>query len=174
MTILSFNDVSLAYGHHPLLAHVNFQVSPGERVCLVGRNGTGKSTLFRVITGVAQPDDGEVWRKDTLRVSHLEQEAPEGISGTVYDVVAAGLGETGRLLREYHHALHHVDDSGAAAMAQLSSLQHKIEVLDGWNINQKVETVLSRLSLPADKPVADCSGGIRRRVLLAQALVSDP
>ncbi|HEY4731936.1 MAG TPA: ATP-binding cassette domain-containing protein [Gammaproteobacteria bacterium] len=174
MTILSFNDVSLAYGHHPLLAHVNFQVSPGERVCLVGRNGTGKSTLFRVITGVAQPDDGEVWRKDTLRVSHLEQEVPEGISGTVYDVVAAGLGETGRLLREYHHALHHVDDSGAAAMAQLSSLQHKIEVLDGWNINQKVETVLSRLSLPADKPVADCSGGIRRRVLLAQALVSDP
>ena len=174
MTILSFNDVSLAYGHHPLLAHVNFQVSPGERVCLVGRNGTGKSTLFRVITGVAQPDDGEVWRKDTLRVSHLEQEVPEGISGTVYDVVAAGMGETGRLLREYHHALHHVDDSGAAAMAQLSSLQHKIEVLDGWNINQKVETVLSRLSLPADKPVADCSGGIRRRVLLAQALVSDP
>lgn len=174
MTILTFNGVSLAYGHAPLLAQVDFQISLGERVCLVGRNGTGKSTLFRVISEVAQPDDGEIWRKDTLRVSHLEQEVPADTPSTIYEVVAAGLGELGQLLTDYHHAVHEAAKPESTALHHLSALQHRIDTLDAWNVRQKVETVLSRLSLPSDKPMADCSGGVRRQVMLAQALVSDP
>jgi len=174
MSILSLSNVSLAYGHHPLLDHVDFQVATGERVCLVGRNGTGKSTLLRVISGVAQPDDGEIWRKDTLLISHLEQEISHDTADTVYEVVATGLGELGRLLSEYHKAVHQVGESDAASLNTLSALHHRIDVMGGWNIDQKVDTVLSRLSLPADKRLADCSGGVRRRVMLAQALVSDP
>jgi ATP-binding cassette subfamily F protein uup len=173
MTLLTLSNVSLAYGHLPLLARVDFQIAAGERVCLVGRNGTGKSTLFRAITGVAQPDDGEIWRKDTLRVAHLEQEVPADTDETVFQVVATGLGELGALLTEYHNATHHVG-SAQASLQQLAELQARIEARDGWNIEQKVETVLSRLDLPADKRIADCSGGIRRRVMLARALVSEP
>lgn len=173
MPVLTLTDVSLAYGHHPLLAHVNFQIEPGERVCLVGRNGTGKSTLFRVISGAAVPDDGEVWYRDTLRISHLEQDVPADAASTIYDVVASGLGELGGLLRDYHHAIH---DAAAMSVSldRLAELQQRIEVNDGWNLQQKVDTVLSRLDLNADKRLADCSGGIRRRVMLAQALVSEP
>ena len=174
MTILTLNNVSLAYGHVPLLAQVDFQISSGERVCLVGRNGTGKSTLFRVISEAAQPDDGEIWRKDTLRVSHLEQEVPVDTPNTIYEVVAAGLGELGQLLTEYHSAVQHVAEPDSVSLHRVSTLQHRIDALGAWNIRQKVETALSRLSLPADKRMADCSGGVRRQVMLAQALVSNP
>jgi len=174
MSLLSLNNVSLAYGHKPLLAGVDFQIDAGERVCLVGRNGTGKSTLFRVIAGAAEPDDGELWRRDTLRVSHLEQEVPPDSQDTVFDLVAGGLGDLGRLLTEFHHAVQCTDGADAASLHRLTDLQHRIEVLDGWNIEQKVETVLTRLGLPADIRIAQCSGGMRRRALLARALVSDP
>jgi ABC transport system ATP-binding/permease protein len=174
MMLLNLSDVSLAYGHHPLLAHVDFQIERGERVCLVGRNGTGKSTLFKVITGVASPDDGEVWRKDTLRIAYLEQEVPPDTTETVFEVVAGGLGELGRLLTDYHQATHAVSAVDKESMQRLSELQARIEALDGWNISQKVETVLSRLTLPPDARIADCSGGVRRRVMLARALVSEP
>jgi ATP-binding cassette subfamily F protein uup len=173
MPLLSLRNVSLAYGHHPLLANVDFEIDKGERVCLIGRNGTGKSTLFRAITGVATPDDGEIWRKDTLRVAHLEQEVPADTDETIYEIVASGLGEIGELLTRYHNATHHVG-SAHASLAELATLQSRIEVLNGWNIGQRVETVLSRLDLPADKRMVDCSGGIRRRVMLARALVSEP
>jgi ATP-binding cassette subfamily F protein uup len=173
MALLSLRNVSLAYGHHPLLANVDFEIDKGERVCLVGRNGTGKSTLFRAITGVAQPDDGEIWRPETLRVAHLEQEVPADTDETIYQIVASGCGELGRWLTQYHNATHRVGAT-PASLAELADLQHRIETRDGWNIGQKVETVLSRLDLPADKRMADCSGGIRRRVMLARALVSEP
>ncbi|HEC13363.1 MAG TPA: ATP-binding cassette domain-containing protein [Acidiferrobacteraceae bacterium] len=174
MPILTLNDVSLAYGHQPLLDKVNFQVDRGERVCLIGRNGTGKSTLFRVLSNTAAPDDGEIWRKDPLKISYLEQEVPGDETHTIYEVVAAGLGELGELLAAYHNTVHHVAECRTGAMDTLGDLQHRIEVIDGWNVGQKVDSVLSRLSLPADKPIADCSGGIRRRVMLAQALVNEP
>lgn len=174
MPLLSLDKVSLAYGHVPLLLKVDFQIEPGERVSLIGRNGTGKSTLFKVITGVALPDDGVVWRSDTLRISHLEQDVPSNIPQTVFDVVADGLGEIGKIIAAYHHALHDVHEGQQASMQELSDLQHRIEVLDGWNTQQKVETILSKLDLPADKLLGDCSGGMRRRVMLARALVSEP
>jgi ATP-binding cassette subfamily F protein uup len=174
MTLLTLNQVSLAYGHHPLLDRVSFEIAAGERVSLIGRNGTGKSTLFRVLTGQAQPDDGEVWRRDTLRISHLEQEVPSDIDATIYDTVGAGLGELGQLLGEYHRAAQRLDASAPGALAELAALQQRIETRDGWNIAQQIETVLSRLDLPADQRVSACSGGVRRRVMLAQALVSAP
>jgi len=171
MPIITINNISLAYGHRPLLKNVNLQINPGERVCLVGRNGTGKSTLFRLLCGEAQADEGEIWHRDTLRISYLQQEVPEDNPGTIYDVVAAGLGELGKLLNEYHNVSNHPEQR---ALKSLSELQHRIDVLEGWNVSQKVETVLSRLSLPADQNIAECSGGIKRRVMLAQALVSNP
>lgn len=173
MPLLTLTDACLAYGHTPLLDNVNFQIDAGERVCLVGRNGMGKSTLFRVISGVAQLDDGELWQQDTLKISYLEQEVPADQKDSIFDVVASGLGNIGRLITDYHHELLTADD-GEASIRRLADLQHQIDVNDGWNVNQKVEAVLSRLRLEADKHLSDCSGGMRRRVMLARALVSEP
>jgi ATP-binding cassette subfamily F protein uup len=174
MPLLRLDNVSLAYGHLPLLSHVDFQIDAGERVCLVGRNGTGKTTLFRAITGAAIPDEGEIWRADTMGVAHLEQEVPPDTDQTVFQVVAGGLGEIGTLLTEYHQVTQGVDAAEHASLQRLAQLQSRIEAGDGWNINQKVETVLTRLNLPADKRLVDCSGGTRRQVMLARALVSAP
>ena len=174
MTLLRFDNVSKAYGHLPLLAHVDFQIEPGERVSLVGRNGTGKTTLLRLITEGTLPDEGEIWRRDTLRVAHLEQEVPPDTEQTVFESVAAGLGELGSLLAEYHQATRQASAAERASLARLAQLHGRIDALDGWNINQKVETVLTRLGLPADKALIDCSGGTRRQVMLARTLVSEP
>ncbi|MEJ2106037.1 MAG: ATP-binding cassette domain-containing protein [Acidiferrobacteraceae bacterium] len=171
MSLLSLNKVSLAYGHHPLLDEVDFQIEPKERVCLVGRNGTGKSTLLRVISGAAAPDDGEIWYPETLRISHLEQEVPLDSEDTLFEFVAEGLGSVGNLLAEYHRLAGTADKP---ALARLHVLQTQIELADGWNLDRKVETVLSRLDLPAERRIRECSGGYRRRALLARALVSDP
>ncbi len=173
MPLLTLSDASLAYGHTPLLDNVSFQVDAGERVCLVGRNGMGKSTLFRVISRQAQLDDGELWMQDTLKISYLEQEVPADQKDSIFDVVASGLGDIGELLADYHHALLEAGDSDEA-IHRLSDLQHQVDVKDGWNVNQKVEAVLSRLRLEADMLLSDCSGGMRRRVMLAKALVSEP
>ena len=105
MTLLRLDHVSLAYGHLPLLKHVDFQIEAGERVCLVGRNGTGKTSLLRVMTGAAVPDEGEVWREETLQVGHLEQEVPPDSEQTVLEVVAGGLGELGGSVHESANAL---------------------------------------------------------------------
>ena len=174
MPLLTLKDASLAYGNLSLLEKVNFNISSGERICLVGRNGTGKSTLFRVISGNVLPDEGDIWRQDTLKISYLEQEVSPDTSQTIYEVVSTGVGDIGEILIEYHTPAHAIDHSSDTSIKKLAALQQQIEVLDGWNLNQKIETVLSRLSLPEDKKIADCSGGIRRRTMLAQALVSEP
>ncbi len=172
--LLSLNKVSLAFGHHPLLTEVDFSIDKGERVCLVGRNGTGKSSMFKVISGLYEADEGEVWQQPNLRISYLEQEVPEDDKASIYDIVATGLGNLGQLLSDYHHALHDLDVDNKESMKIISDLQHKIELQDGWNSEQKIETVLSKLNLPSEKLLKNCSGGIRRRVMLARALVSDP
>jgi ABC transport system ATP-binding/permease protein len=174
MPLLRLDKISLAYGHLPLLFHVDFQIDAGERVCLIGRNGAGKTTLFRVITGTAVPDEGEVWRAETLRVAHLEQEVPPDTEQTIFEVVAGGLGEIGALLTEYHNAGDGTEAAGRASLQRLAQLQARIEAGGGWNINRKVETVLTRLNLPCAVRLADCSGGTRRQVMLARALVSEP
>ena len=174
MTLLRLDNVSLAYGHLPLLAHADFQIEAGERVCLVGRNGTGKSTLLRVVTGAAVPDEGEVWRRDGIRIGHLDQEVPPDSDETVFQVVAGGLGELGALLTEYHEATQAAGAAAPETLKRIAELHARIDALGGWNVNQMVETALTRLGLPADQRLRDCSGGIRRQTMLARALVSEP
>ena len=174
MPLLRLDNISLSYGYLPLLDQVQFQIEAGERVCLVGRNGAGKTTLFRVITGEAIPEAGEVWAQDGLRVAHLEQDVPPDEEQTVFQVVASGLGELGRLLFEYHQVTQQVGAAEPTSLESLATLNARIESLGGWNLNQKVETVLTRLGLTPDKPMAACSGGVRRQVMLARALVGEP
>ncbi|MDJ0956936.1 MAG: ATP-binding cassette domain-containing protein [Arenicellales bacterium] len=173
MPIITLTDASLAFGHHQLLNQVDLQISNGDRMCLVGRNGVGKSTLFRVISGALEPDDGEVWRKEGLRVALLEQEVPADLDGTVYESVASGLEGLGDLLWQYHRVTA-TTDSTEHTLSQMATLQRRIEAMDGWNIEQKILSVCSRLSLDVDQDIRNCSGGIKRRVMLAKTLVSAP
>ena len=172
MPLLSFSDVSLAYGLNPLLDKVGFQLDRGERVCLIGRNGAGKSSLFRLVTGEQTADEGEIWFAPGLKVAQLPQELPAADDKTVYDVVASGLAGVGELLAEYHHLIS--GDMGDAELARLEKVQGQLEAKDGWRLDQLVDTTLTRLGLPADKQMSELSGGWRRRVLLAQALVAEP
>ena len=173
MSLLTLQNLSHAFGHLPLLDGADLRIDPGERICLIGRNGTGKSTLLRVISGEVQPDRGAVWRAPGLRVARLEQDVPGEGDRTVFDEVADGLGELGALVTAYHRAAL-AADTGPAALERLGRLQHELEERDGWRLEQKVELVVSRLDLPADRRMSELSGGWRRRALLGKALVSAP
>jgi ABC transport system ATP-binding/permease protein len=173
--LLSLDAVSLAFGHLPLFAHANLRIDAGERVCLIGRNGAGKSSLLKVVSGEQRPDEGSVWRAPGLRTSRLAQDVPAAADRTVFDEVASGLGALAELVTAYHHAaVRAADSSSAADLERLGTLQHQLEERDGWRLEQKVEMVIARLSLPADRPIGELSGGWRRRVLLGKALVSEP
>ncbi|MFS2125747.1 ATP-binding cassette domain-containing protein [Pseudomonas sp. Pseusp97] len=172
MTLLKFTDVSLAFGTTPLLDKVSWQIARGERVCVIGRNGTGKSSMFKLVKGEQKPDDGDIWRAPSLKIGELPQELPRADDRTVYDVVAEGLAEVGELLAQYHHLSMHIESE--EDLNKLARVQQDLEARDGWRLGQLVDTTLSRLQLPADKTLAELSGGWRRRVLLAQALVAEP
>jgi ATP-binding cassette subfamily F protein uup len=172
MTLLKFTDVSLAFGAMPLLDKVSWQIARGERVCIIGRNGTGKSSMLKLVKGVQLPDDGSVWRAPGLKIGELPQELPVPDGRTVFDVVAEGLDGVGALLAEYHHLSQNIVT--AEDLDKLMHVQSDLEARDGWRLQQLVDSTLSRLQLPADKTLAELSGGWRRRVLLAQALVSEP
>ncbi|WP_263141735.1 ATP-binding cassette domain-containing protein [Pseudomonas sp. RIT-PI-AD] len=172
MALLKFTDVALAYGSTPLLDGVSWQIDRGERVCIIGRNGTGKSSLLRLVKGDQAADDGEIWRAPGLKIGELPQELPRADERTVFDVVAEGLAGVGALLAEYHHLSQNIRDE--ADLDKLMHVQQDLEARDGWRLQQLVDSTLSRLQLPADKTLAELSGGWRRRVLLAQALVSEP
>lgn len=175
MPLINLESASLAYGHVPLLNKVNLQIDAGERVCLVGRNGAGKSSLMKVIEGLIELDDGAIWKKPELRIAYLTQEVPQQDEMTVYDVVASGLADEGKLLSDYHHVLHKFEtDPSDKNMNRLSELQHQLETCDGWLIEQRVSTVLSKLSLSEDEKMSSLSGGYKRRVMLARALVTEP
>lgn len=172
MTLLKFSDVSLAYGAMPLLDKVSWQIARGERVCVIGRNGTGKSSMLRLVKGEQHADDGEIWRAPALKIGELPQELPRADERTVFDVVAEGLAGVGELLAQYHHLSQNIRDEHD--LERLTHVQQELEAKDGWRLQQLVDSTLSRLQLPADKTLAELSGGWRRRVLLAQALVSEP
>jgi ATP-binding cassette subfamily F protein uup len=175
MPLLSLDHVSTAFGHVPLLDDAGLQVEAGERIAVIGRNGTGKSTLLKILSGELVPDAGTIWRAPGLKTSRLDQSATDATPVPVFDVVAAGLGELRDLVTGYHHAARHVaEDATPAALDALGRAQHALEEQDGWRVEQRVELVISQLGLPADAPHETLSGGWRRRVLLARALVAQP
>ena len=173
MPIISLQNVSLAFGDQPLLDRLSLSIDHGERVCLIGRNGEGKSTLLKVIAGELQADEGELVGVRRARIAGLEQEVPQNMTGSVFDVVADGLGAAGRLVQQYH-ALSHQVASDHSLLDALERCQQELEAAGGWDINQRVETTLARLSLDGEARIEQLSGGLKRRVLLARALVSDP
>jgi len=174
MALITLNQVHLGYGH-PLLDGISFSLEKGERVALVGRNGTGKSTLLKLIDRRIVADDGDIAFADGIRVARLDQEVPLDTAGSVFDVVALGLGEIGDAIRRYHHltqALGH--DPDEKILAELEDCQHIIEAANAWDMETTIENLLTRLNLPSDDDIASLSGGLKRRVLLAKALASQP
>ena len=175
MSLLGLQDVSLAFGGPALLSHADFSIERGERVCLLGRNGTGKSTLLKLLDGTLLPDSGAVVRITGLSVTRLEQEIPDDVGGTMFDVVAAGLGNAGALLAQYHHAsLEVARDASDRALKELDRLHHALDTADAWQVQTRVSTVLQHLSLDPELPFANASGGRKRQTLLARALVRQP
>jgi ABC transport system ATP-binding/permease protein len=175
MALLSLRQVSLALGGPALLDDVTLVIERGERVCLLGRNGAGKSTLLRVVAGDQAPDAGEVVRQQGMVVARLPQQIPDDIAGATFDVVAHGLGALGDLLARYHDVGHRLaTESSDALLARLDRLHHEVEAADGWRAHNRVETVITNLGLDPDAEFATLSGGLKRRVLLAQALVGEP
>lgn len=174
-TLLSFDKINLAYGLDPLLENAKLQIESGERICLIGRNGAGKSSLLKIISGEIQPENGEVWRKPGLRLGSLSQELPQNLNRTVFEEVATGLANVGNLLTEYHALIQKLSSSATDdELKKLEDLQHSIDACDGWQFEQNINTVLTRLELPADRKLSELSGGWQRRVALAKALVSSP
>ncbi|MET0231045.1 MAG: ATP-binding cassette domain-containing protein [Rhodanobacteraceae bacterium] len=172
MSLINLVDVDYSVGGPLLLEHTNLAIERGERIAVVGRNGEGKSTLLKLIEGEIRPDSGEVRLEGGVRVARLAQEVPHELSGEVFDVVAGALGHIGELLAQFHHLSHHLDEPGATAA--LARVQTAIDAERGWNVDQRVTEVLARLGLPEDADFAAMSGGMKRRVLLARALVIDP
>jgi ABC transport system ATP-binding/permease protein len=169
--LLSLKNVSLNLGRTALLDKANLTLEAGERLCLMGRNGAGKSTLLKVITGEQKVDAGEIMRASQgLTVTQLPQDVPHDLAGTVYDVVADGLGEVGHLIARYHHII----AEGAEDLAELSRVQTALEAQNGWALESRVEAMLSRLKLDGDVPFSSLSGGVKRRALLGRALVAEP
>ena len=168
MPLIQLQRVDYSVGGPLLLEHVDLAIDPNERVCIVGRNGEGKSTLLRLLAGEIKPDDGEVRVQGGVRIARLAQEVPQDTAGSVFDVVASGLGNIGALLAQYHHLI------ASGDLEQLGDVQHKIEAQHGWDLDRRVQDVLTRLGLPEETDFSALSGGMKRRGLLAQALVSAP
>lgn len=174
MSILTLKNIYFSVGVFPLLDYVNFEIQAKERIALIGRNGEGKSTLLRILSQVIQPDSGEIQKPPYLRISRLAQELPPAEDITVYEAVAQGLAELSGLLVRYHQLIEQTEGHDDAWMNQVNELQQRIEQLDGWQVQQRIDRVIQDLTLPANKKMSALSGGWRRRVALAQALVQEP
>ena len=172
MTLLRFDEVSLNFGDQKILIDAEFMIDSGERVCLIGRNGAGKSTTLKLITGMIEPDRGEIVRNAGLVISQLEQTLPEAMDSTVREVVRSGLADVEKLLEEYQQRSSL--DLDRQGLLDLESLHARIEARDGWHIDQRVDETMTDLNLPANSDMRELSGGWRRRVALAKALVQKP
>ncbi|PWQ98760.1 ATP-binding cassette domain-containing protein [Leucothrix arctica] len=174
MPLLTLQNVQLSYGGPALLDGVDLTIEPGERICLIGRNGAGKSSLMKIIKGTHKPDSGNrVLEKGTV-ITQLEQEVPHHLGGTVYDVVADGLSEVGALLKKYNQLSAQLDNHDEKWMNDLEKTQQKLEACDGWKFGQNIDSTISLLKLDPAADFTKLSGGVKRRVLLARALVQDP
>jgi ABC transport system ATP-binding/permease protein len=175
MALIALRDVSLSFRGPLVLDQASLVLEPRERVCLLGRNGMGKTTLLRLIQGEIESQQGEITRQQGLVTAMLPQEVPQGLFGTVFEEVARGLGPRAERLAEYHRLAHQLaTDASEESHARLDRVQHALEAGGGWTMHQEVEAVLSRMSLDPDAQVADLSAGMKRRVLLAKALARNP
>ncbi len=174
MPLITFDEISLELGDQLILDNVSLSLESGERVCLIGRNGAGKSTLINIINGRMEPDSGEIVKQSHLRISQLEQALPETHDITVREYIADGLRHLQILLDEYEALSHKEFKDEKIKLRELQDLQHQIEAEGGWHIDQRVDTIISELDLPADLKLHELSGGWRRRVALGKALVSNP
>ncbi|MHB1401801.1 MAG: ATP-binding cassette domain-containing protein [Thiobacillus sp.] len=174
MPLLTFDRLELAYGHWPLLDGASLVVEAGERIGLIGRNGTGKSSLLKIIAGINPPDAGDVWRKPSLKLAYVPQEPQFQPGHTVFEAVAEGVGAAQTLLAQYHAVAHAMAEGDETVYADFERLSHELELADGWRLNSRVEETMQRLSLDADRAVDTLSGGLKKRVALARALVTDP
>lgn len=177
MPLLTLENACLAFGHHALLNQAALQLDPGERVGLIGRNGSGKSSLLRALAGEIKLDDGLVWIAPGTNVAYIPQEPILDENGSVFAEVARGLGTLAQTLLDYHQVSHALGEKGAdtaALLDRMQQLQGVLETQNGWSIHHKVETAINRLDLQEDAIVGTLSGGGRKRVALARALVVSP
>ena len=175
MPLVTLQDIYLSYGQPPLIDHINLVIERGERVCLIGRNGAGKSTLLKILTGQITADDGVLKRASGVKIAQLEQSVPKDAQGSVFDVITQGLGTEGELAKRYHHLILELGNNPSdQTMRDLEECQSELDRVNGWDINQRVESIITKMDLDADVDISSLSGGYKRRVLLARALVCDP
>ncbi len=175
MALVTLQDIYLSYGQPALIDGINLSIERGERVCLIGRNGAGKSTLLKILTGNIIADDGVVKYTDGVKIAQLEQAVPTDTEGSVYEVIAQGLGKEGELAQSYYRLSADVASNPTKKnMAELEACQAELDLVDGWDVNSRVEAIITKMGLNPSTDIADLSGGYKRRVLLARALVSEP
>ena len=176
MALLTYRNLSVSYGGPMLLDDTGIIIDKKERICLLGRNGEGKSTLLRILSGQVNADKGEFERQPDLRIAKLDQEIPAGLSGSVFEVVAEGLGEKGDLLRKYNAAVRKLAESpqGENASLLVDQLQEQLDQSDGWDLDHRVASVIDRVGLKPDESFDSQSGGNKSRAMLARALVAEP
>ncbi|MDA3835560.1 MAG: ATP-binding cassette domain-containing protein, partial [Spirochaetales bacterium] len=175
MALIGTRDVCWGFGDPPLLEKITFQIAKGERVCLLGRNGAGKSTMLKLLSGEILPDSGEVWRRQGATLAVLEQDVPVEFDGTIFDVVAEGLGPNGKVLAEYNRISMQLETVDTPELVKKQDeLQNRVNSDNGWELLRQVESVLSKTLLDPEKKIADLSAGMKRRTLFARALAGQP
>jgi ATP-binding cassette subfamily F protein uup len=175
MSLIRLRNIQVSFGGPAILESINVSIEAGERLCLLGRNGTGKSTLLKVISGEVKADSGDLEFKQSIKIAVLDQEPRADVEGSIFDVVAMGLGKNAKLLQDYHHALFNfTENHNEQTTAELERAQNQVDIHNAWQLNQQVEEVLSRMQLDGDTDYGSLSGGMKRRVLLAKALVIKP
>ena len=175
MALISLHNISLSFGGLPILDRISMQIEAGERVCLVGRNGEGKSSLMRLIAGEQPQDSGRIIKQQGVKIARLDQEVSASLEGTVYTIVSGGVEGFTALLERHHNVSNSLaENDSKSLLTELAAVEHEMETAGVWQARQQIETVLSRLQLDADRDFSELSGGMQRRVLLAQALVCHP